>query len=251
MSVKLKVLINQSDIEIASGETICTANWETSSVIVLSDGVARNIHEWVTYIQQYAGIGSVGTTNLYFYLYDNEMVQIRAVGIFDTMTFSNSAFAEAFGFSTVKTYYVDGTNDIYGDSWGYFRLVIQGSVSSNSAGVDTSSRMIQPERITGKSKNDTKEMMKYVINSFDKRFDMKRWKITSHWLSTDNEQWVKDFLHQAGNGKSSDSLVFYGDDHWIKDTETWLLLTDAYDGIEVDVGYKRLVVFSVGLREVV
>jgi len=246
MSVQVKVLINQEDITIANSATVCTVYWESAIINVLSDGTPRTIHEWDTYIRNYTGIG----TNLYMYLYDNEMVQVRFSAICDGIKFVNSDIAEALGFVVDTIYEVDTNNDVYGDSWGYFRLVIQGVESTNSNGAVNYSRMIAPERITGKNNNETFESIGYVINSYDKRFDMKRWKITSHWLTTDKEQWVKDFLHNTGNGKNSDNLKLYGDDFWIEDTETWKLLTDAYGGIEVDVGHRKYVKFSLGLREV-
>ena len=62
---------------------------------------------------------------------------------------------------------------------------------------------------------------------------------------------MRDFLHACGSGRDSDSVVIYGDGHWIKDTETWKLLTNQYNGIEVDLGHALLVQFSIGLRLII
>ena len=128
-------------------------------------------------------------------------------------------------------------------------MVIQNSASTDTKGIEWLSRMQAPERITGKFNNTTWESISYVRNSYDKRFDFKRWTITSRWLGTEKEKWPANFYNACGNGKNSDVVRLYGDDFWIKDTENWYLITEKYQGIDTDLSHALLVQFKFGLRE--
>jgi hypothetical protein len=290
MSVKTNVIINQTDITVVNTailfHTVVTDGSGTTITPYYSDGGTRNIEEWLDYFNTIctdiaavnyddyefcrikALLGS-GVTNLgivwapyaaadpnFNVTGSTEDLQSTALMVkigcvINSAVSSNRVFEynnPAGGFTI--TGYLEMNSDIDYATWGTYRLIIQGSESIDSKGVSWISRMLAPERVTGKGNNETFESIGYVVNSYDKRFDLKRWKIPCHWLGTDKEQWVRCFIDEAVNGKNSDIVKLYGDEHWIRSTETWRILADQYGDIDVDVGHALLVKFIIGLREV-
>jgi len=247
MSVVVKVLINQSDISITNSTLLVEYFSTSTGVSVNSDGTDRTMRGWLEFICD--AVIAVSGDQLQYVIDGYEFILFRS-DIQSTIEIKNQVLADIIGFEKDKTYSMSSSpHETFGEAWGTYRLVLQGA-ESTIENKTSYSRMILPERITGKSKNETFESIDYVINSFDKRFDMKRWKVFSHWLTTEKEQWVKDFIHEAVNNKNSDNCKLFGDDFWIENTEVWKILSDAYDGIKIDVGHRKYVKFSLGLREV-
>jgi|GEM_PF-3885198 len=243
MSVKTIMVLSSRLISIDNTDPICTINFETGDVTVTSDGTARTAKGWFDYIDT----ATASTSDLT----SAEFTSIIFASIVDGFTVKDEGLADATGFVYNQLYEPGNNDDFYGTFWGTSRLILQGSESTDSKGVTWISRMLAPERVTGKVNNETWESVDYVVNSYDKRFDMKRWKIPCHWLGTEKEQWVRDFLDAASSSRDSDEVTVYGDEHWIAETETWKLMNDQYGGITTDLGHALLVKFMIGLRLVV
>ena len=253
MGVRTKLLVNQSKFAFENNTILAAIKRDTTTGIdtqnITSDSTARSLQEWATWlVSQYAVFQSINITANEFveivYTLEPNVLELQEV------TFSALLGAKIGYTGTISIVTTPTKIYSFGNSWGTCRLLLQGAETVKTSGEVIYSRMMQPERVTGKQRSDSFESIDYVVNEYRKDFGLKRWDISCRWVSKNKEQWIKDFLDLATNGKVSDTVKLYGDDFWIADTESYFLLTEMYDGCSIDVGHSLLLKFNIGLREV-
>lgn len=248
MGIKTKLLINQEKYSFDNTDWVFRIDWVDLNETITSDSeVEKTLTEWVDYINS-------TLTSTYLTSFDiktKEFSEIVVPAVSRLITI-NRHFAYYIGLTDTNGdgyFYPTASEIVTGTLWGSHRLILQGALTTKDT-QSIYSRLMQPQRITSKQKNGSFESIDYVVNEYRKDFDLKRWNLSCRWLSKNKEQWVLDFLDNATFGKVSDTVKMYGDNFWINDTETFFLMTEVYNGCDIDVGHSQLLKFNIGLREV-
>lgn len=244
-----QILINMATISIDSGVVIWESDSDTHrSQSVTSDGTARNIIDWMSYIR-------LNDDNVETAIVDSYTFSEIKYSVYDMYSGGFSSGGEeimdAIGITSSSG---DGRTSLTGTVFGTYRLPLQGVDHPDDPLVQSAreqSKVIDYSSIELSSLNESFESVDWVATSYEGDFDVQRWRITVEDFPYAYRQQIIDFLKQiAIDAGDTPPVALIGEGFYILSTQRWKILTKIYKGVKIQAYTNKYVTFSLGIKEV-